>query len=125
MHTPHRAIPVVDEEGKRRVQEKAVITAPTEDLVLRYSHNIVEHLGLKLYQNKPTNVIAEIISNSWDADAARVAWHTPGGKAWETAPVMEFRRAEAIEFWAGRRLPSRHNMSAPDMIFGGFRGDGP
>ncbi len=50
-----------------------MITAATEeDLVLRYSHNIVEHLGLKLYQNKPTNVIAEIISNSWDADAARV-----------------------------------------------------
>jgi hypothetical protein len=60
-----------------------------------------------------------------NADAARVAWHTPGGKAWETAPVMDFRRADAIEFWAGRRLPSRHNMSAPDMIFGGFRGDGP
>lgn len=39
------------------------------DLQLEYSHNIIEHLGLKLYQNKPTNVIAELISNSWDADA--------------------------------------------------------
>ena len=36
---------------------------------LRYSHNIIEHLGLKLYQNKPTNVLAELVSNSWDADA--------------------------------------------------------
>ena len=43
-----------------------------EDLILRFSHNVVEHLGLKLYQNKPTNVIAEIVSNSWDADASRV-----------------------------------------------------
>lgn len=41
-------------------------------LVLKYSHNIVEHLGLKLYQNKPTNVIAEVVSNAWDADATRV-----------------------------------------------------
>ena len=32
-----------------------------DDLVLTYSHNIVEHLGLKLYQNKPTNVIAEML----------------------------------------------------------------
>ena len=40
--------------------------------VLKYSHNIIEHLGLKLYQNKPTNVIAELISNSWDADAENV-----------------------------------------------------
>ncbi|MGX9309644.1 ATP-binding protein [Pantoea ananatis] len=42
------------------------------DLKLEYSHNIIEHLGLKLYQNKPTNVIAELISNSWDADAENV-----------------------------------------------------
>ena len=40
--------------------------------ILRYSHNIIEHLGLKLYQNKPTNVLAELISNSWDADAKKV-----------------------------------------------------
>jgi hypothetical protein len=46
------------------------------DLVLRFSHNVVEHLGLKLYQNKPTNVIAEVVSNSWDADASRVEVNT-------------------------------------------------
>ncbi|BCM24155.1 ATP-binding protein [Methyloradius palustris] len=40
--------------------------------VLRFSHNIIEHLGLKLYQNKPTNVIAELVSNSWDADANNI-----------------------------------------------------
>lgn len=41
-------------------------------LKLEFSHNIIEHLGLKLYQNKPTNVIAELVSNSWDADAENV-----------------------------------------------------
>lgn len=41
-------------------------------LTLRFSHNIIEHLGLKLYQNKPTNVLAELVSNSWDADAENV-----------------------------------------------------
>jgi hypothetical protein len=40
------------------------------ELILRFSHNIIEHLGIKLYQNRPTNVIAELISNSWDADAS-------------------------------------------------------
>lgn len=39
---------------------------------LKYSHNIIEHLGLKLYQNKPTNVIAELVSNAWDAYAESV-----------------------------------------------------
>ena len=42
---------------------------------LTYSHNIIEHLGLKLYQNKPTNVMAELVSNSWDADAENVWIH--------------------------------------------------
>lgn len=43
-----------------------------KELELKYSHNIIEHLGLKLYQNKPTNVLAELVSNSWDADAENV-----------------------------------------------------
>lgn len=42
------------------------------DLVMEIQNNIVEHLGVKLYQNKPTNVIAELISNSWDADAENI-----------------------------------------------------
>jgi Histidine kinase-, DNA gyrase B-, and HSP90-like ATPase len=42
------------------------------DLLLKYSNNVVEHLGLKLYQNKPTRVIAELVANSWDADSAHV-----------------------------------------------------
>ena len=41
--------------------------SPDAPLELRFSHNIIEHLGLKLYQNKPTNVLAELVSNSWDA----------------------------------------------------------
>lgn len=39
---------------------------------LDFSNRVIEHLGIKLYQNRPTNVIAEFISNSWDADAKKV-----------------------------------------------------
>ncbi|SFV57589.1 Heat shock protein G homolog [hydrothermal vent metagenome] len=39
------------------------------EMKLQYSHNVIEHLGIKLYQNKPTNVLAELISNAWDAYA--------------------------------------------------------
>ena len=44
----------------------------TDRYVLRFSNNIIEHLAVKLYQNKPTNVIAEYIANSWDAGAENV-----------------------------------------------------
>lgn len=43
-----------------------------EDAILRYDHNVVEHLGIRLYQNKIPNVIAELVSNSWDAGAESV-----------------------------------------------------
>lgn len=44
----------------------------SQPLTLRFAHNVIEHLGLKLYQNKPTNVLAELVSNSWDAMATNV-----------------------------------------------------
>lgn len=44
----------------------------TQELELRFDHGVIEHLGVKLYQNKPTNVIAELVSNAWDADAKHV-----------------------------------------------------
>ena len=40
---------------------------------LSFDHNVVEHLGIKLYANKPTKVLSELVSNSWDADAEN-AW---------------------------------------------------
>ena len=39
---------------------------------LEFSNRVIEHLGIKLDQNKPTNVVAEFLSNSWDADATVV-----------------------------------------------------
>jgi len=48
---------------------------------LDFSNRVIEHLGIKLYQNKPTNVVAEFVSNSWDADARRVEVDLAGGTA--------------------------------------------
>jgi hypothetical protein len=56
--------------------------------VLRFSHNIIEHLGLKLYQNKPTNVIAELVSNSWDADSEAVWVHLYNNAAGGPESIM-------------------------------------
>ena len=55
------------------------------------------------------------------ADVARVAWRGPGATDWDEAPVLTFSGASAVsELWAGRRSKSRHNLSAPDMIFSHF-----
>jgi hypothetical protein len=60
------------------------------------------------------------------ADVARVAWRAPGASAWDEAPVLGFSGAPAVtELWAGRRAQSRHNLSAPDMIFSHFASAAP
>jgi hypothetical protein len=55
-----------------------------------------------------------------NADVARMAWRTKGGASWKEDSVLNFPTAAVTELWAGRRLPSRHNMSAPDMTFSRF-----
>jgi hypothetical protein len=69
---------------------------------------------------RPFAALRSMFVTETNADAAQVAWRTGGGKAYEVAPIMSFGRADALELWAGRRLPSRHNTSAPDMIFRSF-----
>jgi hypothetical protein len=70
----------------------------------------------------PFAALRSMFVTETNADVAQAAWLAPGSKAWETAPIMAFRSADVVELWAGRRLPSRHNTSAPDMIFGAFEG---
>lgn len=55
-----------------------------------------------------------------NSDVAQVGWREAAHSHWLDAPVMSFKRAHAIEFWAGRRVPSRHNTSAPDFTFRDF-----
>jgi hypothetical protein len=56
-----------------------------------------------------------------NADTAEVSWRDIKGASHIATPVMKFRRANVSELWAGRSRPSRHNTSAPDLIFGGFQ----
>ena len=56
----------------------------------------------------------------FNADVARVAAREEGAPAWTESPIMTFRNAKATDVWMGRLVPSRHNTSAPDMIFNRF-----
>lgn len=56
-----------------------------------------------------------------NADVSQVRWRTKGSENWNQVPVMGFRKASAVALWAGRAVVSRHNTSAPDMIFRDFR----
>jgi hypothetical protein len=59
-----------------------------------------------------------------NADVAQVGWRNKDNPAWTQMPVMTFKNASAAELWAGRTVPSRHNTSAPDMVFRNFSSSG-
>src|SRR5262245_26053614 len=70
--------------------------------------------------NAPFAALRSMFVTEVNNDVAQIGWRSKGSKAWRQEPVMSFRSAEAVELWAGRTLPSRHNLSAPDMVFRNF-----
>jgi hypothetical protein len=68
----------------------------------------------------PFAALRSMFVSEGNADVAQVGWRTKDSKAWRQEPVMEFKNADAAELWAGRLVPSRHNTSAPDVVFRGF-----
>ena len=70
--------------------------------------------------NLPFATLRSMFATETNSDVARAAWLLKGADAWSEGSIMDFRKGEVTEFWAGRRLPSRHNTSAPDMSFNLF-----
>jgi hypothetical protein len=71
--------------------------------------------------DRPFAALRSMFVTEVNADVAHLGWRPKGSNAWHHAPVMAFGRTEAVEVWAGRTIPSRHNLSAPDMVFREFR----
>jgi hypothetical protein len=72
---------------------------------------------------RPFAALRSMYVTETNADVAQVGWRAKGARAWSQENVMSFKEASTVEVWAGRTLPSRHNTSAPDMRFGGFRAE--
>ncbi|HEX8665074.1 MAG TPA: hypothetical protein VF744_13690 [Beijerinckiaceae bacterium] len=69
---------------------------------------------------KPFAALRSMYVTETNNDVARVALREPDAKGWREEPVMAFRSGRATDLWAGRVAPSRHNTSAPDMLFSRF-----
>jgi hypothetical protein len=69
----------------------------------------------------PFASLRSMYASETNSDAARIAWRGPGAKSWRETDVFGLKTEPAVELWLGRRLPSRHNTSAPDMIVSHFK----
>ena len=71
--------------------------------------------------DKPFAALRSMYVTEFNADVARIAVREEGAKGWREEPIMAFKGAKATDVWAGRLVPSRHNTSAPDIVFNRFR----
>jgi len=70
---------------------------------------------------QPFAALRSMYVTEFNADVARIALREAEAKGWREEPIMSFGRARATDVWAGRLVPSRHNTSAPDLIFNRFQ----
>jgi hypothetical protein len=71
-------------------------------------------------QGKPFAALRSMYVTELNADMARIALQVPEARSWLEEPIMGFGSASATKAWMGRLIPSRHNVSAPDLVFSGF-----
>jgi hypothetical protein len=79
-------------------------------------------LSAPVAPDRPFAALRSMFVTDGNADVAQLAWRGKNNPTWRQSPVMSFKGASAAELWAGRSVPSRHNTSAPDMMFRDFSG---
>jgi len=70
--------------------------------------------------DKPFAALRSMFVTEINNDVAQLGWREKGRPSWQRTGIMDFTRANATAVWAGRLVPSRHNPSAPDMVFRDF-----
>jgi hypothetical protein len=84
------------------------------------NRNVLDVAFDKPVEGRPFAALRSMYVTEFNNDAARIAVRERGARGWREDGIMTFKRATATDVWAGRTTPSRHNTSAPDMVFSGF-----
>lgn len=128
----------VEVQKRPLVRLKEIVFAPTKRQFtlhfLRGGHATITlksvdqnqiSLDVGLSKDVPRNVpfasLRSMYVTETNSDVARLAWRSLSAKKWSERPVMELKKTLASYFWAGRRAPSQHNLSAPDFVFRKFQ----
>ncbi len=84
------------------------------------SRHILEVTFDKPLIGGPFAMLRSMYVTEFNNDVARIAVREREAEGWREQNIMAFDKAIATDIWAGRLSPSRHNTSAPDMMFNGF-----
>ena len=69
---------------------------------------------------RPFAMVRSMYVTEFNNDVARIALRERNAKGWREDGIMSFTRGTATDIWLGRRTPSQHNTSSPDMMFNSF-----
>lgn len=125
----HEGRPVVAFKEIRFDPETKTFTFPFRDGgegELRLVHLDIDRMVLEaklsgnLPKDKPFAALRSMYITETNNDSARVAWREKNKPRWGEEHILDYKGGEATEFWAGRHIASRHNTSAPDMVFSRF-----
>ena len=78
------------------------------------------NLSAPVAAERPFAALRSMFVSEGNSDVAHVGWRGKNSQRWSQSPVMSFGKSSVAELWAGRLSPSRHNTSAPDMVFKSF-----
>ena len=86
------------------------------------NRNVLDVAFDKPVDGRPFAALRSMYVTEFNNDVARIAVRERGARGWREDGIMTFKRATATDVWAGRTTPSRHNTSAPDMVFSALCG---
>ena len=129
--------PVEQEAGRPVVNLREIDFDPAQrTFTLRYANGSVARMKLASSDSNrlvldveferattdqlPFAALRSMYVTEYNADVARIALKDPNAKRWREAGIMGFQSGLANHIWTGRLVPSRHNTSAPDMVFYAF-----
>jgi hypothetical protein len=127
----------IEQDGRPLVRiDAAIIDTSARSVLLRFArggsaivairdispvHNALAVSFDPPIAGSPFAMLRSMYVTETNNDVARFAVRETGAAGWREGGIMDFDKAGASEFWAGRVTPSRHNTSAPDMLFNAFR----
>jgi hypothetical protein len=71
-------------------------------------------------KDRPFAALRSMYVTEFNADVARLALREPDKQGWTEEMLLTSKGGKATDIWTGRLVPSRHNTSAPDLIFNAF-----
>ncbi len=73
----------------------------------------------------PFAMIRSMYVTEFNNDVARIAVREKGAAGWREDAILSFGNAAATDVWLGRRSPSQHNTSSPDIVLNRFSSQAP